>query len=626
MRSSIKHALSVAVLGLLLSACSDSDNDGFDNGSNGGGNNQAIPFNTSEPTVAVAESRAGTIYRQDVPVDATGETMVIQVFEPSQLEVGESYPLVLHSHGYGGRRHETADGFVQRLIDSGYYVISIDQRGFGASGGQVRVQSPDFEGPNLVAILDWAENLEGLARRGDGQMLVGSYGGSYGGMYQMLLYLVDPLHRLRVLAPDIMPHDLTYSLNPHGVVKSGWGLGLIANGEAPLLGLATGGDPSLLITNLEELLARGNSRQDPAIIEILLNAGVSNEFSEAGFNFMRYHSVKYFCDGLPAGPQDFMFASPDPMLVPPELPPPADILFTQGFLDTLFNFNDGVGNYECLKANGGDVRLLTHQSGHILPVSLDAAGLEDPLDPFFEAVTVPEFQDGGGSRSCGSIELDELQFAWFEEKLKGKNGSVNAVLSTGDDVCLSLAEGDAIAVDSVKRGGTDFEIDASNPQLNSLLGVVGSLLGNAAREALLATQPLMTVGEGGGVIAGIPLLDVEITGLSGMEQDECPAPLIQLACDPIYYLAIGHRPAGQTRYEPLDGQITPIRDFGPHQIEMNGIAERLQEGDELALLIYGFHAQFPVTFSRDVFVPAANFSGTLSLPLLSPAEIKAEGL
>src|SRR3546814_5777337 len=79
---------------------------------------------------------------------------------------------------------------------------------------------PEYEGQDLSAVLDWAENLEGLRRRNNGEMMVGSYGGSYGGMYQVLLYAVDPKHRLRVLAPDITPHDLTYSLDPNGVVKS----------------------------------------------------------------------------------------------------------------------------------------------------------------------------------------------------------------------------------------------------------------------------------------------------------------------------------------------------------------------------------------------------------------------
>src|SRR3546814_19316275 len=80
------------------------------------------------------------------------------------------------------REHAAADGsFIKRLNDAGYYVISIDERGFGESSGTVRVMDPEYEGQDLIAVLDWAENLEGLRRRNNGAMMVGSYGGSYGG-------------------------------------------------------------------------------------------------------------------------------------------------------------------------------------------------------------------------------------------------------------------------------------------------------------------------------------------------------------------------------------------------------------------------------------------------------------
>src|SRR5699024_3275154 len=118
-----------------------------------------------------------------------------------------------------------------RLRDEGYYVISIDQRGFGESSGTVRVMSPDYEGQSLIALLDWAESLPGLARFADNKMVVGSYGGSYGGMYQYLLAAADPQERLRVIAPDITPYDLSYSLSSHNVPKSFWAAGLAAMGE-----------------------------------------------------------------------------------------------------------------------------------------------------------------------------------------------------------------------------------------------------------------------------------------------------------------------------------------------------------------------------------------------------------
>ena len=140
----------LAGLVLLLSACSD------DGGSSSGGS--PLTAGESPPRVAVIADRAGTSYRQEIASPVTGDTTVVQVFEPTQLQAGKTYPLVLQGHGYGGSRETGApDGsFIKRLNDAGYYVISIDQRGFGESSGTVRVMDPDYEGQNLVAVLDWA--------------------------------------------------------------------------------------------------------------------------------------------------------------------------------------------------------------------------------------------------------------------------------------------------------------------------------------------------------------------------------------------------------------------------------------------------------------------------------------
>lgn len=617
--------LCLMALALSLAACGSSEPvEG--GGGGGGGGGSALSLGDTPPRVAVAASRDGTNYRQEIPSPVTGDTTVVQVFEPTHLEAGKTYPLVLEGHGYGGQRQTSAGegSFIRRLNDAGYYVISIDQRGFGESSGTVRVMDPDFEGQNLVAVLDWAENLEGLRRRSNGEMYVGSYGGSYGGMYQFLLFGADPKHRLRVIAPNVTPHDLVYALNPHDVIKSGWALLLSVGGEASITQILDPTDPAGTLTDVLTQVGEGGTRQDTAIVETLVQGALTNDFPDAGSNYFTYHSVRYFCDGIEPGPQEFLFATPDSFLVPPGPVPAVDALIMQGFRDTLFNFNDGNNNYDCMRARGGDVRLLTHQSGHILPLSTEP--LEGPLDPFYAALTLPNFQDAGGSGNCGHISLGDAQFAWFEEKLRGQSGAVSSVITSGRNVCLSLADDDAIAVRRVKTGGEAFEIDASTPQLSSALGIVGSVLGNAAREALLATQPLTTIGTGGGVIAGVPTLDINIEGLSGAEMEDCVTPLVQLACDPILYLAIGHRIAGTERWDIIDDQITPVRGFGAQQLQMNGIAERLGEGDELALLIYGFHAQFPVTWSRDLLVPALTLSGSIELPLLAPNEIVREGL
>ena len=610
----MKTTLVVVLGAALLSACGGSDP--LSGGSTDGG------FHTTNP---VMEARDGTVYRQEVAVESTGDTMVIQVFEPKRLEPGQTYPLVLHGHGYAGTRMKTADAFAQRLIDNGYYLISIDQRGFGESSGQARVMSPDFEGVNLVGVLDWAENLEGLRRHNDdGRMVVGSYGGSYGGMYQYLLAGTDPQQRLRVIAPESAPHDLSYSLHPNGVVKSGWASLLMVLGEA---GGAIGGLTGLPNSGLAALINLLPS-QDPAVIEIVMQGILTNRFSESGINFLKYHSPSYFCEGMPAGEQNFTFGFPDPRSVPPRHFPKMDALITQGFRDTLFNFNEAFKNYECLKAQGGDVRLMTHQSGHILPVGLSTIpsppgmNLEQALDPFYAALNIPNFQGGEAvSTSCGPIDFLELQFAWFEEKLQGKRGAVDAVMTGDTDVCLSLADQDAIAVEDVKVGGRPFQLDATTPQLNGPLGILGTVLGENAREALLATQPLYTVPAGGKIIAGIPTMSIELTGAAEGEGEICEAPAGFEQCDPILFVGIGHRKSGETRWDLIDDQLTPVRGFGGHDTVMTGIAERLAEGDQLALLVYGFHLQYPISWSRDLLLPVVRLSGSIQLPLLTDSGV-----
>jgi ABC-2 type transport system ATP-binding protein len=592
--------LLACVLSLALAACGGSG--GNDDATLGGGTSG----DSSAPRVPVTETRAGTVYRQALASRVDGEPVVFQVFEPAQLQAGGVYPLVLHGNGYGDPRETVLGGFIERLVNAGYYVISIDHRGLGEGGGVIRLQSPDFEGQDLVQILDWAEDLPGLKRRANGQMVVGSFGDSYGGLYQFLLAGTDPQHRLRVLAPDITPHDIVEVVNQNNVLKSTYALAVAAQGE-------------IAQVQNGQLFTRPGPGQDATVYETIVMAALTNQLGEPGRNFLRYHSPRYFCDGEPAGPQDFIIGTPDPRSVPPTPYEPMDVLLTQGVRDTFFNVNEALDNYRCLKAAGGDVRLLTHETGHILPVSITnvPGNLEEALDPFFDAITIPNFQDADriGRRFCGAINIDDVQFAWFEEKLSGKQGALAAVLPIGNQICLSLAVDDAITVPEVPQGGQEFPLDGSTPQLNSVLGVAGSVLGNGAREALLATQPLYTAPVGGAVIAGIPTMDIELSGLSGQEPADCPTPLSLAGCDPILFLGIGHRKAGTTRWDLIDDQLTPIRGFGAHSGDMSAIGERLAESDELALLIYGFHTQYSVTWSRDLLVPATNFRGSIRLPL-----------
>jgi pimeloyl-ACP methyl ester carboxylesterase len=242
--------------------------------------------NVVPPAPAAGQSRAGQIYSVYIS-SPTGDTVVFTVFEPTQITGGRKYPLVLEGHGFAGTRQTSASADIKSLLDSGYGVISIDQRGHGETSGTIRVMDPDFEGRNLIAILDWAEARLGWLAYGpstngkDSQNLIlGSMGGSYGGMYQYLIHNVDPKHRLDAMTPEIAPSDLTYSLFPNSVVKAGWDFLLFGAGN-------TAGN------NLDRL------HFDPFVINFFQNALTTNQVNQEARDFFYYHSNAYFCNGRP---------------------------------------------------------------------------------------------------------------------------------------------------------------------------------------------------------------------------------------------------------------------------------------------------------------------------------------
>src|SRR5690606_18999704 len=125
------------------------------------------PLPTSHAALPAASCGAGTdleggrSYRVEMPSRVDGAAIVFQVFEPRTFDCLAKHPLILEGHGFAGSRQTVAgsgfSGPVAQLVEAGYAVISIDQRGHGESGGTVRVMTPDFEGQDLIQIVDWAE-------------------------------------------------------------------------------------------------------------------------------------------------------------------------------------------------------------------------------------------------------------------------------------------------------------------------------------------------------------------------------------------------------------------------------------------------------------------------------------
>ena len=626
----------------------------------------------------------GGIYSVNLQ-SASGHNIAFTVFEPAEFNCERGNPLVLEGHGYGGSRASSPRGIMGDLIEAGAGVISIDQRGFGESGGSVRVLDPDFEGQDLLQILDWAEaNLDWLryasspkpAGNREFNMVAGATGGSYGGGYQMLIHNIDPLKRLDALTPDIAWNDLRHSLNPGGAygvenfepaegnikptgtVKSGWALLLVAGGETgSLQPKLQAGDPMALQT----------SGQDNLIRETLLRGATANRFPEGALEFFRYHSPSYWCDSEAAGAQTFLQSEVTPGLAQ-KMPDPVDILFTQGFRDTLFNFNDAFHNFSCYRAleddkgKKADVRLLTHQSGHILPLSPSMVpGLADLTEQGAQnGLNEIEFQKPGGPFACGDLSIPEAQFAFLVEKLFTpqeaaaiKNASESNAFATlaanKGKVCLSLnddvgqgtaSENAAVWVNEntfFSNLGPQAKGQATNSNTQPVtidftpgadpLNVLTSAVTGILRYPFAPAVMPIELPAGVNLVAGIPTATFEIAppvdmlmnplcseiyaatamspiGLAGLEP----------GCDPMLFVGLGVNRNGAWRL--IDDQVTPVRGFGKRHVEMTGVAERLAEGETLGLLVYGYHPQYLATASRDLITPLVALRGTLNLPTL----------
>ncbi|WP_203299818.1 CocE/NonD family hydrolase [Marinobacter sediminum] len=554
-------------------------------------------------------------YRVEMPSRLDGAAIVFQVFEPAQFDCKTEHPLILQGHGFSGSRSTEADDDplapIAPLVAAGFAVISIDQRGHGESGGTIRVMDPDFEGEDLVQIVDWAESHLDYLKYRDDNLLLGGIGGSYGGGFQYLLYNVDPDQRMDAMVPHITWHDLTYSLNPGNVTKNYWLAFLSLAGDG-----ATGGS------------------MDPYLRSTLINGIVQNHVPDVALDFLHYHSPSYFWQNerglklLDSGNSQEYLLDPVTGRIPvtsdgryviktPQTDPyPVDVLMFQGMRDSLFPFNDAWENYKELKAAGGDVRLLTYPFSHHY-LSPNAGLIQETLANLgFYGEALPDIPKAGLNTlaNCGDISANQAAVAWFNEKLLNR-GNADNVITTGNQICYTLAPGDAVSTPDVTVGGESFPIRydlvGNDVQVTAFTGVSG----------LLPTMVPLTTLDSDGVIAGIPTATLNVgSPLSDLDArclDESDPIFATGTCDAILFVGVGVIKGGAGLPELIDEQVQPVRGFGQHTFEMTGVAERLSNGDKLVLMLYGQHPTFLGAFSRDLAATAVSVSGEVALPLLT---------
>lgn len=292
-------------------------------------------------SVAVPWSARAAIEKIEGYVTSSDGTKIHYfLFLPEGASASNPAPLVLRTHGWGGSGESSPTGdTISALLGDGYAVLTWDQRGFGRSGGQAEIDSPQFEGRDVGALLDLAQARPDIKKVGT-DPVVGMTGGSYAGGIQFSAASVDS--RIDAIAPEIAWYDLPDALFPSNIAKLGWDTLLYGVAHTGYRGyvesqtfLATRSDGTPMIGTM-----------NPTIHESFVRTLATNDPSPY-HAFYDAHSVRNY---LPA------------------VNTPA--LIIEGITDTLFPINHGIYNAAALGARGVPTKLLLFNGGHTIGSSV----------------------------------------------------------------------------------------------------------------------------------------------------------------------------------------------------------------------------------------------------------------
>ena len=240
-------------------------------------------------------------------------------------------PAVLLAHGFGGTK-DSVSSDARSLADRGYAVLTWTARGFGASGGQIHLDSPDYEVRDAQRLLDWLAARPEVATDGPNDPRVGVVGGSYGGALALMLAGADP--RVDAIVPQITWNDLATAFLPQsaevpatGVFKKGW---------AGLFFGSTGSDRP------------GGQRRDPACGRFAADVCAAY--------------LQMATTGIPDAATLALLHRSSPATILGKIKAPT--LLVQGAVDTLFPLSEADANARGIAATGTPVRVAWFTGGH----------------------------------------------------------------------------------------------------------------------------------------------------------------------------------------------------------------------------------------------------------------------
>src|SRR5256886_4160670 len=191
------------------------------------------------PASYVIENRMITVATG--PDGATRVDLDTTYYRPKAASKDHPVAAVLLAHGFGGTKDDVALD-AKDLADHGYAVLTWTAEGFGASGGQIHVDSPDWEVRDAQRLIDWLAARPEIRTDAPGDPKVAVVGGSYGG--GLALMSAGYGKRVDAIVPQITWNDLSNAFLPEAT-RAGAGSGVFKKVWAGLFfGSGSSADPS----------------------------------------------------------------------------------------------------------------------------------------------------------------------------------------------------------------------------------------------------------------------------------------------------------------------------------------------------------------------------------------------
>ncbi|MCW0215980.1 MAG: alpha/beta fold hydrolase [Pseudonocardia sp.] len=511
-------------------------------------------------------------------------------------------PAVLVAHGFGGSK-ASVDADARELAARGYVVLAWSARGFGASGGQIALDAPDYEVADARQLVDWLGTRPEVQQDGPGDPRVGVTGGSYGGALSLLLAGYDP--RVDALAPVITWNDLSQALFPSaggptaqpvdtpargtfggdGVFKRGWAGVFFSSGSGGSPGSGSPGgsgssepaDASATPSVPAAPSAGGVPAAAAAQAGTPLNCGkftaeVCAAYTEAATT------------GRLSPATAELLRRSSPVTVTDRITQPT--LLVQGEKDTLFGLDQADANARQIAAAGGTVKVSWYAGGH--DGGAPDQAVRDQIGAWFDRY----LRGDTDTVDADSVSNTDTTFTYDIESgvRAGRNTSTGRTVVAG--AYPGLAGGPAVTMTALPLQGTPQAVvnpAGGNPSaITSLPGLGGSLGGLAGQlssftadlpgqSASFAAAPLAEQV----VLAGAPRVDLTVARVPG-----------QPAADEAVLFARTFEVSPDGLRQLLGSAVAPIRvpvpaDGSPARVSVTlpGVVAPIEAGNRLVVSV-----------------------------------------